>query len=488
MRSAKSIVGTTAVGRRTARAESVVAHLTPAERSARGQAARTEVPRSTHALFEPLATRRDPVDILEEQAKTRVADLVPIRYGRMLASDFAFFRGAAAIMAADLAATRDSGLRVQACGDAHLSNFGIFLSPERRLVFDINDFDETLPGPWEWDVKRLAVSLVVAGRENGFTPKQRLTTVAVAVRAYREGMRQFAAMRNLDVWYARLDVDDFYRTWHRQFDRAQVKDATRIRDKALASDSVHALDQLTTVVDGERRFISRPPLIVPIEELVPDEERTRLEEFLRVTLRRYRRTLSDDRRHLLENYRLVKVARKVVGVGSVGTRAWVVLMLGKDDADPLVLQVKEAQASVLEAYVGRSEYRNSGQRVVSGQRLMQATSDIFLGWQRVQERIDGEEQRDFYTRQLRDGKGAAAVEGMSTSGMAAYGRLCGWTLARAHARSGDRIAIAAYMGQADVFDRAVLQFAESYADQNARDRTALASAVRAGRVKAASGT
>jgi len=462
------------------------AHLSPSERAARGQAARAEVPRSSHARFEPPSTRRDPVDILEEQARTRVPDLVPIRHGRMLASDFAFLRGAAAVMAADLAATPDSGLRVQAGGDAHMSNFGIYLSPERRLVFDINDFDETLPGPWEWDVKRLAASIAVAGRDRGFTLKQRARTVLITVRAYREGMRQFATMRNLDVWYARLDVEDFYRTWRSQFDRALVKDAISIRDKAMTRDSVQALAELTSVVDGERRFVSHPPLIVPIEELVPEAKRVSLENFLRETLRKYRRTLPDDRRHLLENFRLVHVARKVVGVGSVGTRAWVVLMLGKDDGDPLMLQVKEAQTSVLEPYVGRSEYRNSGQRVVSGQRLMQATSDIFLGWQRVSDSLDGR-QRDFYTRQLRDGKGSAVIDAMTPTGMAEYGKLCGWTLARAHARSGDRIAIAAYMGQADVFDRAVLEFSEAYADRNALDRTALASAVRAGRVVAKTG-
>jgi uncharacterized protein (DUF2252 family) len=463
----------------------VVAHLTPEERTARGRAARTEVPRSSHAAFEPLATRRDPIDILEEQAVTRVPELVPIRYGRMLTSAFAFFRGAAAVMAADLAGTPRSGLWVQACGDAHLSNFGLYRSPERRLVFDINDFDETLPGPWEWDVKRLTASLAIAGRDNGFDAAQRARVVLDTVRAYRESMNQFATMRNLDVWYARLDADDILRQFGAGVPAARIKASQKVLDKALGSDSLQAYAKLTTVVDGRARFISDPPLVVPIEELVSDEQRARLEETIRGALRAYRRTLPTDRRHLLETFEFMQVARKVVGVGSVGTRAWIVLLLGRDQADPLLLQVKEAQMSVLEPYTGRSEYTNSGQRVVAGQHLMQATSDIFLGWQHLLGIDDVE--RDFYTRQLRDGKGSAPIEAMVPLGMAAYGRACGWTLARAHARSGDRIAVAAYLGRSNVFDRAMVDFSEAYADQNVRDHAALAEAVRTGRVEARSG-
>ena len=475
----------TATSSRAAANGQVVAHLTPVERAARGKAARTEVPRSSHAGFEPLPGRRDPIDILEEQAATRVPELVPIRYGRMLSSPFAFFRGAAAVMAADLAGTPRSGLRVQACGDAHLSNFGIYRSPDRRLVFDINDFDETLPGPWEWDVKRLTASLVIAGRDKGFDARQRARLVLQTVRSYREAMNQFAATRNLDVWYSRVDVENTLRQFGAGVAPEGLRRAQQLIDKALGSDSLQAYGKLTTVVDGKAQFISNPPLVVPAEELVTGEQREHLEEFIRGTLRTYRRTLPTDRRHLLETFNFVRLARKVVGVGSVGTRAWMVLMLGRDDGDPLLLQVKEAQRSVLEAYAGRSEYLNSGQRVVAGQHLMQATSDIFLGWIRVLG-IDGVE-RDFYVRQLRDGKASVPIEVMVPAGLSAYGRLCGWTLARAHARSGDRIAIASYVGRGDVFDRAVLDFSEAYADQNARDHAALAEAVRAGRVKATSG-
>lgn len=475
----------TATASRAAADGQVVAHLTPAERAARGKAARTEVPRSGHAGFEPLPGRRDPIAILEEQAATRVPELVPIRYGRMVSSPFAFFRGAAAVMAADLAGTPRSGLWVQACGDAHLSNFGIYRSPDRRLVFDINDFDETLPGPWEWDVKRLTASLVIAGRDNGFDARQRATVVLQTARSYRDAMNQFAAMRNLDVWYSRVDVENVIPQFGAGVAPARLKRTQQLFDKALGADSLQAYAKLTTMVDGKARFISSPPLVVPADELVTGEQREHLEEFVRGALRTYRRTLPSDRRHLLENFNFAQLARKVVGVGSVGTRAWMALMLGRDDADPLLLQVKEAQRSVLEPYTGRSEYTNSGQRVVAGQHLMQATSDIFLGWLRVRG-VDGVE-RDFYVRQLRDGKASAPIEVMVPPGMAAYGRLCGWTLARAHARSGDRIAIASYLGRGDIFDRAVLDFSEAYADQNARDHAALADAVRTGRVKATSG-
>jgi uncharacterized protein (DUF2252 family) len=463
-----------------------VPHLTRAERIARGRAARANVPRSAHAEIE-FPEPRDPVALLEEQAASRVPELVPIRYGRMLASPFAFYRGGALIMAADLAPTPSSGLRVQLCGDAHLSNFGVFGSPERNLVFDINDFDETAPGAWEWDVKRLAASFAVGGRENGFSPPERRTTVLETVRAYREAMAAFAQMRNLDVWYAHLSIEQAMAEFSAGVDPKQLKKAQAVIEKSRTKDSMHAFEKLTHLVDGEPRIISDPPLIVPIDDLVPAEtEREAIEDELRNLIRSYRRTLETDRRRLLEDFRFVDLARKVVGVGSVGTRAWIALMLGADEQDPLFLQVKEAQPSVLERFVGKSEYSNSGQRVVAGQRLMQAVSDIFLGWQHVNAGLDGQE-RDFYIRQLKDWKGSFAFETTLPPGAAAYGRACGWTLARAHARSGDRVAIASYLGKSDVFDRAIATFAETYADQNERDYQALQDAVDDGRIEAETG-
>jgi uncharacterized protein (DUF2252 family) len=465
-----------------------VLHLTRPERVARGRAARAELPRTTHAQID-FDAPRDPIALLEEQAESRVPELVPIRYGRMLASPFAFYRGGALIMAADLARTPTTGLRVQLCGDAHLSNFGVFGSPERNLVFDINDFDETAPGPWEWDIKRLAASFAVGGRENGFSENERTETILQTARAYREAMTTFSEMRNLDVWYAQLPVDQAIAEFTAGVSPKKLKKAQAVLEKSRTKDSMHALAKLARPVDGSQRIVSDPPLIVPIDELLPTPmERDAIEEQMRQLVRSYRRTLETDRRHLLEQFRFVDLARKVVGVGSVGTRAWIALYLGSDEQDPLFLQIKEAQPSVLERFVGKSEYANAGQRVVAGQRLMQATSDIFLGWQHVHSgaALDGRE-RDFYVRQLKDWKGSIAFESLLPVGAAAYGRACGWTLARAHARSGDRVAIAAYLGKSDAFDRALAAFAETYADQNARDYAALQAAVDAGQLEAQMG-
>jgi uncharacterized protein (DUF2252 family) len=458
-----------------------VPHLSVAERVARGRAARAEVPRSSHGVFEPSANRADPVELLERESASRVPELVPIRYGRMLVSPFTFYRGAAAIMAGDLAATPRSGLHVQCCGDAHLSNFGVFASPERRLVFDLNDFDETLAGPWEWDVKRLAASMMVGARDNGFAVKDQDQIVLDTVEGYRTAMAQFAAMTNLEVWYARLEVETIFSAHAEQLTPRMVKQTTKTLAKARTRDSMSAFEKLTRVVDGERRIVADPPLIVPIEDLAQGQQREEMFEGLHQLLRGYRSTLEFDRRELVEQYRMVDVARKVVGVGSVGTRAWIALMLGRDDEDPLFLQMKEAEASVLEEHLGPSEFANHGERVVTGQRLMQASSDIFLGWLHNDSGLDGRE-RDFYVRQLRDQKGSAVIEQMIPKGMSVYGRLCGWTLARAHARSGDRIAIAAYLGNGPSFDRALVQFSHNYADQNQHDYQTLTTAANNGTI------
>jgi len=463
----------------------LVPRLTAEERVARGKAARREVPRSSHAGFAADAQRPDPVALLEHQAVTRVPELVPIRYGRMLVSPFTFYRGAASIMAADLATTPHSGIVTQVCGDAHLMNFGVFASPERRLVFGINDFDETYPGPWEWDVKRLAASFAIAGRDNGFSTKEREAVLQALVGRYRSAMHEYAAMSNLAVWYSHLDIESTVRDFGRQVDPAVRKRAEANVAKARTRDSLQAFDKLTHVIDGRRCIISDPPLVEPVDELVQGVARVQIEDFFRGVIHRYQRTLSSDRRHLLEGFRFADIARKVVGVGSVGTRAFIVLMLGRDDADPLLLQAKEAQASVLEAFVGRSERRSHGERVVHGQRLMQANSDIFLGWDQVTG-IDGVE-RDYYVRQLRDWKGAAMVEVMSPTTMAIYARGCGASLARAHARSGDRLAIASYLGGGQSFDRAICEFSETYADQNERDYDALVQAEKDGRITAQRG-
>jgi uncharacterized protein (DUF2252 family) len=463
--------------------DTALGHLTPAERAVRGKSARAEVPLESHAGFEP-APDRDPLALLEEQSASRVASLVPVRYGRMMASQFSYYRGAALPMAADLATTPVTGLAVQACGDAHLSNFGVFGSAERRLVFDVNDFDETVPGPWEWDVKRLAASLEVAARENGFPAKKRRAIVAAAVAGYREAMRGFADMTNLEIWYAHADLDQLRQQAGAQLKARQRKAVDKGLAKARTRDSMQEVAKLTHLVDGRPRIISDPPLIVPIDELIPDEvDRKRFEGLTSDLVTGYRRTLETDRRYLLEQFEFCDIAHKVVGVGSVGTRCWIVLMLGRDSSDPLFLQVKEAQESVLCRYVGASKYANEGQRVVAGQRLMQASSDIFLGWQRVTAGLDNQ-TRDFYVRQLRDWKFSMDIGTMLPRGLRLYGQLCGWTLARAHARSGDRIAIASYLGASDTFDQAITEFSAAYADQNEKDHEALLAAVTSGRIVA----
>ena len=459
-----------------------VAHLSHADRVARGKDARTVAPLVSHAEFVPDGSR-DPVGLLLEQATSRVPELVPIRHGRMLVSPFTFYRGAALPMAADLVGTPASGLRVQLCGDAHLSNFGAFASPERNLVFDVNDFDETLPGPFEWDVKRLAASLSVAARDNGLRTKARRGIVLAAAEAYRTAMRGFAQQPLMQVWYAHMDIEQAIGEFRSQIKAKRFKAGEAMLAKAHTRDSMQALGKLTSVVDGRRRIISDPPMIIPVEEVFSDLQAEALYAELNAVLGKYRRTLQSDRRHLLEQFALVQVARKVVGVGSVGTRAWVLLMETGDGIEPLFLQAKEAQPSVLADYCGRSQYSNEGERVVVGQHLMQAQSDIFLGWTRATG-PDGVD-RDFYVRQLRDWKFSVPIEQMIPEGMTIYAQLCGWTLARAHARSGDRVALAAYLGGSTKFDQAIAEFAETYADQNERDYAALQQAVRDGKVEVA---
>jgi uncharacterized protein (DUF2252 family) len=423
--------------------------------------------------------RSDPIEILMRQARTRTPALVPIRYGRMMRSPFAFYRGAAAIMASDLAGTPVSGPRAQLTGDAHLANFGVFAAPDRRLVFDLNDFDETLPGPWEWDVKRLAASIEVAGRDGGLRGRARRDAVRGAARAYRKAMGRFAAMRTIDVWYARLDED----VVSQHLSGSARKNVDKALAKARRKDSLRALTKLTYDAGGEPRIVSDPPLIVPLDELAGDADPALVRERLEAYLGEYRKTLQPNRRHLLGGYRPVDIAHKVVGVGSVGTRTWIVLLLGQDASDPLFLQIKEAQRSVIEPFAGRRGAVNQGRRVVDGQQLMQAASDVFLGWLRVGEDLDGG-RRDYYVRQLWDAKGSARVDRMAADEMADYGATCGWTLARAHARSGDRVAIAASLGAGDDFDRELARFARTYADQNEQDHAALVRAVEAGVVPA----
>jgi uncharacterized protein (DUF2252 family) len=461
-------------------------HPTVEERIAAGKAARAEVPRSSHADWSPSPDRPDPVALLESQGATRVPDLVPIRYGRMSASAFAYYRGAALPMASDLSTLPRVGLTVQLCGDAHLSNFGGFASPDRALVFDINDFDETNPGPFDWDLKRLAASFEIAGRSIGLADKVRRSLNRAVGRAYRVSMEQFAGMSNLDVWYARMDLEVLTQHYGADVGKSVMKRLERNIAKAKSKDRLKAAAKLTREVDGRLEFISDPPLLVPIEEVFSDVDSDAIEEIIRGVLHRYRDTLSPDRRRLLDSYEYLRVARKVVGVGSVGTRAWVVLLMGRDHEDPLFLQVKEAQASVLEEFTGVSEYASSGQRVVEGQRLMQASSDIFLGYDRVGSPQDGG-VRDFYMRQLWDWKASADVETMAPEGLTVYAHICGWTLARAHARSGDRVAISAYLGRSETFDRALAEFAVAYADQNDRDHQALVAAIEQGRVQARTG-
>jgi len=469
----------------TVQTPSVVRPSREADRIARGRAARAEAPRSSHSMLDAISDR-DPVGLLEEQAASRVPELVPIRYGRMLVSPFTFYRGAAAIMAHDLVPTPRAGLSVQLCGDAHLSNFGGFASPERTLVFSVNDFDETLPGPFEWDVKRLAASFEIAGRDRGFSDAERRTALLSGLRTYREAMRSFARMTELDVWYSRLDAEGVTAQLRAAQKKKGAKAVQKDMAKGRSKDSMKAFAKLTRIVDGKPQIVSDPPLIVPTRELVAGAAGRGFEEKIRNLLQAYSRSLQYDRRILLEEYRYADMARKVVGVGSVGTRAWIILLLGRNNGDPLFLQVKEAQASVLEPHLGRSDFRNHGRRVVEGQRMMQAASDIFLGWVHDPEEGDGV-ARDYYIRQLWDWKTSIDLEGLSPYGLEVYGKACGWTLARAHARSGDRVAIASYLGKSDVFDRAVADFAIAYADLNERDHVALREAVDSGRIKAEAG-
>jgi len=472
-----------------------VAHPSVDDRRARGLEARDNAPPSSHTEWAPASDRPDPVGLLEEQDATREPDLVPVRHGRMLVSPFTFYRGGAKIMAADLKDTPTAGLRVQLCGDAHLSNFGVFASPERRLLFDVNDFDETLPGPFEYDVKRMAASFTIAGRNNGFTKADTKAATLASVRAYREAMASFAKMGTMAIWYAHLDEEELLQGIRSAAKAATskiggkaAKRAEKTAEKAAAKahtrDSLQALSKLGELVDGRYRIVSQPPIVVPARELAATYglSADQVERGLHEQFRAYRATLRDDQRRLLERFELIDVARKVVGVGSVGTRAFIALLQGRDQQDPLFLQVKEATASVLEGPLGKSRYKQHGERVVTGQRMMQAASDIFLGWTKGLDVT-----RHFYWRQLRDMKGSAVVETMVPAGLNFYAGICGWTLARAHARSGDPIAIATYLGDDDQFDRSISDFAKRYADQNERDYQAFAEAIRSGRMEALEG-
>jgi uncharacterized protein (DUF2252 family) len=452
------------------------------ERRAVGRDLRKVTPRSSHADWTPAADRRDPIALLLEQNASRQQDLVPVRHGRMSVSPFTFYRGAARVMAADLASTPDSGLRAQICGDAHLSNFGVFTTPERAQVFDVNDFDETLPGPWEWDLKRLVASFAIAGRNNGFDDATRQIIDRRVTQAYREAMADFAQTSTLETWYARLTSEQILAITSKKGTRMRV---ARSLDKARTRDNLQALGKLTETVDGQIKIVSAPPIVVGIESLAEAEglSHEEVERIARTSFQAYRNNIPADRRLLLDRFHMVDLARKVVGVGSVGTFCLIALFLGSDSDDPLFLQIKEANASVLEEFLPKSRYRNHGQRVVEGQRLIQAASDIFLGWSRG----TGEAKRHFYWRQLRDGKGSPDVEGMDPAIMTGYARLCGWTLARAHARSGDALAISSYVGTGDVLDRSLAEFSERYADQNQRDYDAFQQAIRDGRVEAVHG-
>ncbi|MET8830828.1 DUF2252 domain-containing protein [Streptomyces sp. NPDC004610] len=465
-----------------ASATDFTAALTPAERAAYGKQARGRVSRPAQARFTAPPDRFDPIAVIEGQSAERVPELVPLRYGRMMESPFRFYRGAAAIMAADLGTLPDSGLGVQLCGDAHPLNFRLLASPERRLVFDINDFDETLPGPFEWDVKRLATGLAIAARANGYPVKEQNDLVRACVAEYRLRMREFAGMRTLDIWYAQDDPDTVRELLGSSLDARSQRRTQQAARRARTRTSMKAFAKLTTVTAEGRRIAADPPLITPLDQLLDDPSEEGREKELRGVLESYARTLPAERRHLLRHYRLVDMARKVVGVGSVGTRCWVVLLLGRDDDDPLLLQAKEAGPSVLAEPLGGDGYDNQGRRVVEGQRLIQTTSDIFLGWTHVTGLDD--RSRDFYVRQLWDWKGIARPETMDPPMLTLFARLCGACLARAHARSGDPIAIGAYLGGGDRFDRALAEFAQSYADRNERDFEELRTAVREGRVRA----
>jgi uncharacterized protein (DUF2252 family) len=479
-----------------------IAHPSVDERMARGREAAGRTPPSIHSGWKPAADRPDPVALLEAQNLTREPDLVPVRHGRMMVSPFTFYRGAAKIMAADLAGTPVAGLDAQLCGDAHLSNFGLFASPERILMFDLNDFDETLPGPFEYDVKRMAASFTIAARNNGFSKADTRAATLASVTAYREAMASFAQMGTMDIWYAHLDEDELMKGVRgalagiakgkkgkkgeadKKFAKQREKIAEKTREKAHTRDSLQALSKLAEIVDGKYRIVSQPPIVVPERDLLatfglsPDE----MDHAIREQFRAYRATLQDDRRHLLERFEMVDAARKVVGVGSVGTRAFIVLLQGRDAHDPLFLQIKEATASVLEEHLGKSKYRQHGERVVQGQRMMQAASDIYLGWTKG---LDV--RRHYYWRQLRDMKGSIEAETLLPMGLSFYARTCGWTLARAHARSGDPVAIAEYLGASDAFDRSITDFSLAYADQNEQDFQEFVNAVQSGRLQALEG-
>ena len=465
-------------------------HLTAEQRVARGRAARGTAPRSGHGRWEPAPDRPDPVALLEEQAASRVPELIPIRHGRMLASPFTFYRGSALIMAADLAATPVSGITVQLCGDAHLSNFGLFGSPERRLLFDINDFDETLPGPWEWDVKRLAASFEIMGRDRGFSPADRRAVVMAGVAEYRNRMRRAAGMGSLAAWYEHFEAGMLLKLVRQEVrvNRVGKSEAAAVEEmvaKARTRDSTRVFARRAGEIEGEPRIVADPPVIIPIEDLVtPGSEWENPTPLIKKLLSSYRRTLGHHH-HPLEEYRYVHAAYKMVGVGSVGTRCYIMLLLGRDHDDPLFLQVKEAQASVLERFLPASTYRHHGERVVAGQRLMQAATDIFLGWQRIRG-LDGV-TRDYYVRQFQDWKGSADVDTLLVPGATLYAQICGATLARAHARWGDRIAIASYLGKGEQFDQAIADFSATYADQNERDYAAFAAAIDSGRLVAQTG-
>ena len=470
-----------------------IAHPSVDERKSKGKAARQGADPSSHAGWSPAPDRPDPVALLEEQNATREPDLVPVRHGRMMVSPFTFYRGAAKIMAADLKDTPRAGLNVQLCGDAHLSNFGVYASPERDLVFDLNDFDETLPGPFEYDVKRMAASFTIAARNNGFGKAGARDTARASVTAYREAMMEFAEMSTMDIWYARSSEADLMRAIRaaarakdgdKKRANALVKNAEKAAAKARTRDSLQALSKLAEEVDGRYRIVPQPPIILSLRDTaesvgIPADQ---IQETIHQQFRAYRSTLQDDRRHLLERFEVVDAARKVVGVGSVGTRAMIVLLQGRDQRDPLFLQIKEASRSVLEDHLPRSRYKQAGERVVQGQRMMQAASDIFLGWTK-----GVQENRYLYWRQLRDMKGSVDVETMPSEALTYYAHLCGQTLARAHARSGDPIALAAYLGKKDRFDLSITDFAERYADQNDEDYHAFTEAIRAGRLDALEG-
>ena len=465
-----------------------VPHASLDERRAQGKVARERTPPWSHPDWEPAADRPDPVALLEEQNTTREPDLIPVRHGRMMVSPFTFYRGAAKIMANDLAETPTAGLGVQLCGDAHLSNFGVYASPERTLLFDLNDFDETLPGPFEFDVKRMAASFTIAARNNGYSDGDAETATVGSVRAYREAMGAFAGMRTMEVWYSRLSADDILEVARRVAKRKRATKEAKRGKKAIAKartrDSLQALSKLGETVDGRQRIVSQPPIVVPMRDLPARQGSSvgEIEQAVHEQFRAYRATLQPDRRSLLDRFELVDMAHKVVGVGSVGARAFIVLLQGRDGQDPLFLQVKEATSSVLEDHLPRSRYKQPGERVVQGQRLMQAASDIFLGWT-----TRAEAGRHFYWRQLRDMKGSSDVEDMSPVSLSLYASNCGWTLARAHARSGDPIAIAKYLGKHDEFDRSIADFSKRYADQNERDYDAFLGAIRSGRLVAQEG-